>query len=367
MDLLLVLLFAAAAQAFLRAPPPYHHQRAAVLLEATSYSKSRQAWAALEPRTSDEVLVVDGDNVRGKSGWAWTAAALALEVGRLPPRSVLFLDHGEVREAFAVDGTDASRFALAFAGPRSTADDGVVEAVDWFLGASVPVAIVTSDYGLRARVTAAAARRKRGSGCSRVRFVHAHRLVEALATQQPAPAPDFVSRFNDSYTTLATHVLSATVSPKFRTKARISRTLAQEKTWMRVVLAERLRHVANAGSLTGLLAEFAAAYSRCDDRLSGATSVLAHPLAEKNQRKALAAFANSLRDSPDDVIIQSPAEQAPRPIVRCLRPRSRRRRRRNLHHARSPSPSPAVPTLHELLHGHRDALNAALADFFAAD
>ena len=83
-----------------------------------------------------------------------SAAALTGHVGaaaargRLGKDAVLFVDHAERRDAIVARG-----HAVAFAGRRGTADDAIVEALEWWLARNRTATVVTSDFGLRARAS----------------------------------------------------------------------------------------------------------------------------------------------------------------------------------------------------------------------
>ena len=116
-------------------------QRARVAADALQQGGARSL-ANLKSR-GDEILLVDGDNVRGKAGWMWSAAELAEEVDELSfalgGRVVLFIDHGERRCAVS-----RGNCTLAFAGPRGSADDAMVDAVEFLLERGESVTLVTS-------------------------------------------------------------------------------------------------------------------------------------------------------------------------------------------------------------------------------
>lgn len=343
------------AQAFRHSPPSHLYGSACGRWRTVSYStaaavasRTARAWASLElatnnPRGAHQVLLIDGDNVRGKSGWVWSAACLAAEVAAMTAeaqlRSVLFLDHGEVREAFTPAGSDGGRFALAFAGPKATADDAIVDAAEWFLSSTDTfLAVATSDFGLRARLTALGAKTKRATGQSRLRYIHSHRIIEVLAARRKQGLsdrpPDYIASFDASYARLASHVNSKARRRRHRIAQVHSHSpsfIATERTWMRVILAERLRLVANGNEPTGLLADFATTHCVHDDTPYG---VLSHPIAEKSQKRDLITFADSLRAKPSESH-QSHANNPPQIPERVqLRPPAKRLRRRRARRSR---------------------------------
>ena len=130
--------------------------------------RATDPYRALKNRHSPGVVLIDGDNCRGKSRWQFSAADMSSRVlaaaagdkfGGAGVDCVLFLDHGEARECVVRDGG-----AVAFAGRRATADDVMVDAVEWWLDRGRSVVVVTSDFGLRQRATYHAARFARLEG-----------------------------------------------------------------------------------------------------------------------------------------------------------------------------------------------------------
>ena len=81
-------------------------------------SGGKDLYAALRCRESPGVVLIDGDNCRGKSRWSYSAAELCSRVGRAAARevfggdgvdTVLFLDHGDARN-LQRNSTDAQWF-----------------------------------------------------------------------------------------------------------------------------------------------------------------------------------------------------------------------------------------------------------------
>ena len=75
------------------------------------------------------VLLVDGDNVRGKAGFGASHLSLMATLARWSSRrrlqgsTVLFVDHGAANSSFIALGN-----AVVFAGPSQTADDIIATA-----------------------------------------------------------------------------------------------------------------------------------------------------------------------------------------------------------------------------------------------
>lgn len=346
--------------------------------EKSVTSRTRRSWNALtNPRNQksnyEEILVIDGDNVRGKSGWAWNAADLASEVARWSDqKTILFLDHGEMRQAFSL----TPECSLAFAGPESTADDAIVDAVDWLLGStSLSVAVVTSDYGLRARLSALGARAKRGTGASRMRHVHSQRVIDVLSSSQAEDkeAPSYVDDFMQTYESLDQYLTQRQPVRKKRRGARSdpgAGSLSCEKTWMRVLLAERLRLVAqdqNLAADAGLLSDFAEAFTRDEDSPRNSSSLLSHRFSDRRQRRDLVAFANSLLDdvkkeSDVEISKEDPRQDEELPLTPKLIPVLHAKRRRRAR--RKAELIVSRPTnVGALLEHRRDDLENAIAEW----
>ena len=98
------------------------------------------------------VVLVDGDNIRGKTGFSVSKEQLLndlqslTEKCRLDYRLYLYFDHGREHEAFRI-----RRTTLVFSGER-TADDAIVRDVGWWKERyGSHSVIVTADSGLKAR------------------------------------------------------------------------------------------------------------------------------------------------------------------------------------------------------------------------
>lgn len=105
----------------------------------------------------DAVVLVDGDNVRGKTSFSISKEQLLADTHKLTERCGLserlhlYYDHGKEHEAFRVLGT-----TLIFSGER-TADDAIARDVGWWKEKyGSHVIVITADSGLKARCHRAA-------------------------------------------------------------------------------------------------------------------------------------------------------------------------------------------------------------------
>ena len=165
--------------------------RAAGALQAVA---PRKAAPVLAPPTADLVLI-DGDNVRGKTAFAVSAQSLLAQTRTFSTTqdSVLYIDHGLSAECLAVE----DKLRVVFAGTAQSADDCIVRDVAYLLeeNPSLSVSVVTSDSGLIARCRKAARARGRNGRldiCGSVRFAETV-LDEAIG----ADAVDHVSANED--------------------------------------------------------------------------------------------------------------------------------------------------------------------------
>ena len=308
-----------AAAAF--APPTRPPRRQAALRAETQ----APSWKALRPRPGDVVLI-DGDNCRGKSKWRLSAAAVdaaaasAHARGLLGQEAVLMLDHGERQDCFV---SSSGAYATAFAGRKATADDAIVDCVEHFLENNRTLTVVTSDFGLRARASYVAARAIRGapeSGRRRspetlVRFARSEAFADAALADATIEPGAHAAAFDAAVDRLAKHVLTAPSSMRARMRRRARPPLVEgsplgnEQTWMRVVLAERLRWLLarDAAAPTGPLADFANWFTEEAD-LEDAPKVLTHRLTDRKHRHELLRFADALRRPPPPDIVEEPVE-----------------------------------------------------------
>ena len=310
---------AAAAFATRTRPPP---RQSALHAETQAPS-----WKALRPRPGDVVLI-DGDNCRGKSKWRLSAAdvdaaaAGAHARGLLGQETILMLDHGERRDCFV---TEPGAYATAFAGRRATADDAIVDCVEHFLENNRTLTVVTSDFGLRARASYVAARAIRGApegGRRRspetlVRFARSEAFADAALADTTIVQGAHAAAFDAAVDRLAKHVLTAPSSMRARMRRRARPPLVEgsplgnEQTWMRVVLAERLRWLLarDAAAPTGPLADFAIWFAEEAD-LEDAPRVLTHRLTDRKHRHELLRFADALRRPPPPDVVEEEAVEA---------------------------------------------------------
>ena len=165
--------------------------RAAGALQAVA---PRKAAPVLAPPTADLVLI-DGDNVRGKTAFAVSAQSLLAQTRTFSTTqdSVLYIDHGLSAECLAVE----DKLRVVFAGTAQSADDCIVRDVAYLLeeNPSLSVSVVTSDSGLISRCRKAARARGRNGRldiCGSVRFAETV-LDEAIG----ADAVDHVSANED--------------------------------------------------------------------------------------------------------------------------------------------------------------------------
>ena len=343
----------AAAAAF--APPMRPPPRQSALHAETQ----APSWKALRPRPGDVVLI-DGDNCRGKSKWRLSAAdvdaaaAAAHARGLLGQETILMLDHGERRDCFV---SEPGAYATAFAGRRATADDAIVDCVEHFLESNRTLTVVTSDFGLRARASYVAARAIRGApegGRRRspetlVRFARSEAFADAALADATIKPGAHAAAFDAAVDRLAKHVLTAPSSMRARMRRRARPPLVEgsplgnEQTWMRVVLAERLRWLLarDAAAPRGPLADFANWFTEEED-LEDAPRVLTHRLTDRKHRHELLRFADALRRPPPPDVVEEEAveeeedrgEKEARAAVTVAGNRRLRRKRRKRERAR---------------------------------
>ena len=135
------------------------------------------------PLPSHQVILIDGDNVRGKTGFSWSNAHLvdllsAHRRGAQPPTSPLVVfDHGLESDAHWSDGV-----GVLFAGAHRSADDALVSTVGWFSARGAGVTVYTSDSELHARC------RRAGSTTRSVRVFESSVLIEQLILHDASAA-----------------------------------------------------------------------------------------------------------------------------------------------------------------------------------
>ena len=106
------------------------------------------------------VLLIDGDNVRGKTAFSMSHPELLARSARwatrhgLAGRVVLLVDHGSQPSAIHLPRLGDA--AVVFSGPRSTADDVAARDISWLHARGHDVILVTADSGLALRCRRAA-------------------------------------------------------------------------------------------------------------------------------------------------------------------------------------------------------------------
>ena len=112
----------------------------------------------LARQSANGVLLVDGDNVRGKASFAFSHASLLARLSRwaarrgLGDRVVLLVDHGARPSAFHLPSLGSS---VVFSGPSLSADDVAARDVGWLQARRHDVMLVTADSGLAQRCRSA--------------------------------------------------------------------------------------------------------------------------------------------------------------------------------------------------------------------
>lgn len=367
-------------------------------------------------------VLVDGNNVRGLNGFRWSAPRLHALVrawaraNGLEGRVVVVWDHGACPCAFAADG-----IGLAFAGPRATADDVIAAQTGAILDAGVQrVWVATSDRELVYRAMAAGS----GAGQSeraRVRVISSADFAALVAGPEEAPAmfaldaavgvgapaPGSSEQLGAAYGRSEGELRERAAvlqPPRLRLKARRQRqrrgrapggisALGQsfkEKTWHRVVLAERLRRLLAAGGQQGQgggegagqawLARYVGGYNAA--RSEGA--VAPRPLLDDRRldgegRAHLLRFAKALRDAADgeppdggaeegggaDVIVVGATEALAPAAPYAPKPKRTRRERRVLRSSRARHAGDRAAALPPM--ADREAALAALDEWLSAD
>ena len=103
---------------------------------------------------SNSVLIIDGDNLRGKTSFSVTKEELLDDLGKFQKciqnthgKICVYYDHGTSQEAYKL----RNHLNVIFSGDR-TADDSIVRDISWYQKYhDTHVTIVTADSGLRAR------------------------------------------------------------------------------------------------------------------------------------------------------------------------------------------------------------------------
>ncbi len=132
------------------------------------------------------VLLVDGDNTRGKSGFSLSHEGLLGRTARwaqrlgLEGRCVVLVDHGSSADAFHMPQLGGA--SVAFSGPAASADDVAARDVGWFHRRGHDVMLVTADSGLIQRC------RRSAAGRSLV-VAPPQALLAAIGHDSSAPLP----------------------------------------------------------------------------------------------------------------------------------------------------------------------------------
>ena len=103
----------------------------------------------------DSIVLLDGDNIRGKTSFSVSKEQLLHDMRHLESRIKLplhlYYDHGRSREAYVVRNT-----TVVFSGEK-TADDIITSDVSWWINRFKPhLIVITADSGLKARCHRAA-------------------------------------------------------------------------------------------------------------------------------------------------------------------------------------------------------------------
>ena len=103
--------------------------------------------------STNTIIIVDGDNVRGKTKFSASKEQLCrdldsfVSLSGIDSRVVLMYDHGNEHEAFLFGS-----LAVCFSGPGRTADDVIARDLVWFQRRfNCSVVVVTADTGLKTR------------------------------------------------------------------------------------------------------------------------------------------------------------------------------------------------------------------------
>ena len=137
----------------------------------------------------DGILMIDGDNVRGKSLFGLSHSSLLARTARWSAKNelsgnvVLLVDHGTLPSSYHLPGMGVS---IAFSGPKLSADDVAARDVPWFHARGHDVMLVTADSGLAMRC------RRAGTGRS-LTIVPPQALLAALQYSPPVITPASVA------------------------------------------------------------------------------------------------------------------------------------------------------------------------------
>lgn len=126
---------------------------------------SQQRLALTNKLLANGLVLIDGDNVRGKTRFAQSKEDLmklilsscAAASNHHDAKTILYYDHGPTADAFLLE----NRCAVVLSGPSKSADDALTRDIKFFLQRNPSLSVVTSDVGLVIRCRRAA-RQARG-------------------------------------------------------------------------------------------------------------------------------------------------------------------------------------------------------------
>jgi len=143
-----------------------------------------------------DVLLIDGDNVRGKSpSFSWTKADLlrnAQAWKREGLQIILYIDHGTQAEAVAIDACTT----IVFSGPSNSADDAIARDVAYLCNMleGKRIGVITSDSGLGSRCRKSARpSRQEGEG-ARLSLFSSVGFVDKMLPEKLAVEKGFVDK-----------------------------------------------------------------------------------------------------------------------------------------------------------------------------
>ena len=122
-----------------------------------------EAQAAALVNHAAGVLLIDGDNVRGKSAFTMSHEALLARTARwatqrgLGEQVIILVDHGSMPTAYHLPRL--AGVSMVFSGPELSADDVLARDIPWFHRHGHDVLLVTADSGLAQRCRRAASGR----------------------------------------------------------------------------------------------------------------------------------------------------------------------------------------------------------------
>jgi hypothetical protein len=122
---------------------------------ASNNQKRLNAFQQKLATISNGVLLIDGDNLRGKTMFGLTHEAVLARTAQwavrrgMVGRVVLLVDHGSLPSAFHAPRLGG--IGVAFSGATASADDVAVSAFSWLRSQGYEVLLVTADSGLITR------------------------------------------------------------------------------------------------------------------------------------------------------------------------------------------------------------------------